>query len=221
MDSGTPFIASFCSHTGDQKYVREHGLLSQWRGYGRDGGYCVVFDTAMLAKLLVKEFESNFYVYLNICAARYAFDASVEQLFPELLERCNFFVSELLKGNRSPAPEDGFVPLVKGATGFKHQGFSEEQEVRIVAMPGTQAMREQFLSEHKDFVPRPIKRMYAADSDRRKRRYISLFETIDVKLPIKRVIVGPSRYQDANVARARELLGNDIEVSASATPFIG
>lgn len=27
-----PFIASFCSHSGDQPYERKHGLLSQWRG---------------------------------------------------------------------------------------------------------------------------------------------------------------------------------------------
>jgi hypothetical protein len=47
-----PFIASFCSHTTDQSYEQENGLLSQWRGYGNDGGFCIVFDTAALLTLL-------------------------------------------------------------------------------------------------------------------------------------------------------------------------
>ena len=47
-----PFIASFCSHANDQSYEQEHGLLSQWRGYGGDGGFCIVFDIAALVKLL-------------------------------------------------------------------------------------------------------------------------------------------------------------------------
>jgi hypothetical protein len=43
-----PFIRSFCSHANDQSYEKENGLLSQWRGYGSDGGFCMVFDTAAL-----------------------------------------------------------------------------------------------------------------------------------------------------------------------------
>jgi hypothetical protein len=30
-------ITSFCSHSNDHAYEQENGLLSQWRGYGRDG----------------------------------------------------------------------------------------------------------------------------------------------------------------------------------------
>jgi hypothetical protein len=43
--------ACFSSHAGDKPYEREHGLLSQWRGYGKDGGFCLVFDTATLWRL--------------------------------------------------------------------------------------------------------------------------------------------------------------------------
>lgn len=38
-----PHIVSFCSSRDPR--VREHGLLSQWRGYGSDGGCAIVFDS--------------------------------------------------------------------------------------------------------------------------------------------------------------------------------
>lgn len=42
-----PYIASFCTTSGLEekgvrKQVAQHGLLSQWRGYGNDGGYAIV-----------------------------------------------------------------------------------------------------------------------------------------------------------------------------------
>lgn len=53
-----PFVASFCSHAADHAYETDNGLLSQWRGYGNDGGYCIVFDTAALARLLKQESDA-------------------------------------------------------------------------------------------------------------------------------------------------------------------
>lgn len=222
FDFGVPFISAFCSHAHDQAYEREHGLLSQWRGYGRDGGYCIVLDAEKLSELLVKEFDSHHYVHMNVCVARYALDGvSIEQMFPELLDRCELFVSEVLKGNMAPSAEDGFAPFVAGATAFKHQGFREEREVRIVAMPGTQSLHDQIRKDHQEFTLMPIKQTNVVESERGQRRYISLFETLKAILPIKRVIVGPSRHQDANMANARELTGNKIAINASATPYIG
>ncbi len=50
------YIASFCGEHTDQ-YINAHGLLSQWRGYGRDGGVALVFRTRELEELLRKEAE--------------------------------------------------------------------------------------------------------------------------------------------------------------------
>jgi hypothetical protein len=70
-----PFIASFCSHSSDQAYERENGLLSQWRGYGRDGGFCIVLDTAALAGMLGREFDALLDPYESrcrpVCAGRH------------------------------------------------------------------------------------------------------------------------------------------------------
>jgi hypothetical protein len=62
---------SFCSHSGDQSYEREHGLLSQWRGYGKEGGFCLVFDSAALWQLLEQERSSFFYAYTDLQEAHY------------------------------------------------------------------------------------------------------------------------------------------------------
>jgi hypothetical protein len=49
---------------------------------------------------------------------------------------------------------------------------------------------------------------------------IALFESLQCELPIRRVIVGPSRNQDKNFTKALELLGSGIKIERSDTPFI-
>lgn len=44
-----PFICSFCAHDPGQ-YEARHGLLSQWRGYGGNGGIAIILDTKSLEK---------------------------------------------------------------------------------------------------------------------------------------------------------------------------
>jgi hypothetical protein len=214
-----PFIASFCTHA-DRPYEREHGLLSQGRGYGGDGGFCIVFDTAELAKMLGTEFDAYYYVHLNMAPAIYADEtATVEKLFPVLLDRCEYFLSGILDGRGVPPPiEDGFVPFVSGATCFRHQGFREEVEIRIVAIPGYQDLADLVRKEHPEIALSLIK---AVDTDERGRRYVTLLDKATRPLPIKRIIVGPSRNQQRNVALAKALVGSSIPVEPSDTPFVG
>ena len=42
-----PYITSFCGHL--DSYDMENGLLSQWRGYGGEAGYALMFDSKQLA----------------------------------------------------------------------------------------------------------------------------------------------------------------------------
>jgi hypothetical protein len=218
---GTPFIASFCSHVADQSYEREHGLLSQWRGYGRDGGYCIVLDTGKLIEFLSTEFSSFDYVHLNISAARYGDqNADISKLFPELVDRSEHFVSEALKGNREPSGGEGLEEFLAGATMFKHRGFHEEREVRIVAMPGSKELQTLKLHEDEKLRLRTLKTT-SVPNERSGKRHISLFEGSDAILPIKRVIVGPSRDQQGKVAKVRDLLPSNIAISMSETPFVG
>jgi hypothetical protein len=48
-----PYVVSFCAH--NTEYERQNGLLSQWRGYGRDSGYALVFETSALEGLMAQE----------------------------------------------------------------------------------------------------------------------------------------------------------------------
>jgi Protein of unknown function (DUF2971) len=221
VNFGSPFIASFCSHVADQEYEREHGLLSQWRGYGREGGFCIVFDTAKLVGLLAKEFTAFDYVHMNIDSARYSHqEDDISGLFPELVHNCEKIVSETLKGNMRPSG-DGLASFLAGATLYKHRGFYEEREIRIVAIPSPKELQNRMLKENKNIVPRPIKPINTLEVKHVNRRYISLLEGLNQNLPIRRIIVGPSRHQQENLAAAKGLIGNEFSVSASATPFVG
>jgi hypothetical protein len=218
-----PFIASFCSHATDQIYEREHGLLSQWRGYGGDGGYCIVFDTLKLSELLGREFDTYYWIYLHIAPVHYSLStANVRDTFPTLMKTCAYFINGILDGIVPPPTEDAFAPFMAGTTLFKHYAFSEEREVRIVAVPGSDEIQKAAQAQYPtEFTPSPLKDIRTRNVASAKRRYLALLESLGVQLPIKRVIVGPSRHQDDNYERAKALLGKIVPVSVSATPFIG
>ena len=53
-----PFVLSFCKVPENDSFKQGNGLLSQWRGYGKDGGYAIIFNTNELIKDFKKERES-------------------------------------------------------------------------------------------------------------------------------------------------------------------
>ena len=211
------FVVSFCTHANDQPYEQENGLLSQWRGYSGQDGYCLLFDTPSLCAHLGREFDSRYWAYLQMDAVRYAIDGvALDTHFPNLGAVAANSLQEFFDG--VPVPELGVVDFLTGATLLKHQGFREEREVRIVAIPGTAELREQALIEQPDFrdlaLPEIRKRPDGV------RHYIPLFEGSDARLPIERIIVGPSRRQADNAAFARELLGPSVPIVCSVTPWV-
>jgi hypothetical protein len=69
--------------------------------------------------------------------------------------------------------------------------------------------------------PPPLKEVCKTSRGGRVRRHITLFGQDFAPLPVQRVIVGPSRSQDVNAAFAQKIVGRNVPVSTSATPYIG
>jgi hypothetical protein len=182
-----------------------------------------VFDTVKLAELLGQEFDRHYWLHLHISPVHYALNtASIKDIFPKVIEVCGYFIDGILEGRAPPPMDDGFAPFVAGATLFKHHGFSEEREVRVVAIPGSDEVQKRVQAEYPmEFKASPLKCIRERDSSNGKRRYIALFDSLGVRLPIKRVIVGPSRHQNENCERVAALLADSVPVTVSITPFIG
>lgn len=61
------YIMSFSTTVNPR--VRIHGLLSQWRAYGSDGGYAIVLDTGPLDKILNEEivpYQEEIYLWTDV-----------------------------------------------------------------------------------------------------------------------------------------------------------
>jgi len=183
-----------------------------------------VFDTAVLAEMLWTDFERSYFVHLNIDEVVYALDDfSINEKFGNLMLRCEQYVTKVLLGENTPDMiEDGFAPFAAATTLFKHQGFREENEVRIVTIPGTQQLSDRTKAEFPTkFVEKPIVEPHKIQNAEGKvRRHIPLLRYSGKRLPLKRVIVCPGPDQDQRLAHAKDLLG-DMEITKSDIPWTG
>lgn len=225
MRFNRPYIFSMCFAL--EARVKNNGLLSQWRGYGRDGGYAIVFDPAGIEELLLMEEAEFHYQFLSLGDVFYYGEGPNQPAMEEVREAEAKIESvvERLVGQRG-GPEivgEMYVPVTMLSTLYKHWGFSEEQEVRVVAIPLHPEAVEVSKSQSSDkkqkvaqFLPKegllvPYIEMFRRNSG-------------DRKLPIKRVIVGPHPDKEKRVASAKGLLeaqGYDVPVIASDIPYIG
>lgn len=197
------YIVSFSTHSADGMFEREHGVWSQWAEYAGLDGFCIVLDTAELARMLGSEMDSKYWAYLKLDPVRYD-DAPIAQLFPELVQASAKTLHQFLRGVRTPEmPSKEFLI---GTTLLKAASYGAEREVRIVGIPGTQRMSDE---ASKDY-PSIFKKLPLPEAKIRngsKRRYIVLFEGMQVTLPIKRVIVGP-KGGDQAIALAQSVVGH-------------
>jgi hypothetical protein len=206
-----PYLFSFSTHSEDTAFDREHGIKSQWEDYAGPQGYCLVFDICELAALLKLEGSMRYWAWLMLQPVRYN-DRPIEQIFPELVDGLADTLRQFLGGNRTP--EVAAKEFLIGTTLLKGIDYKPEREVRIVAIPGTaQAARyaaKEFPIQFDVTLPLPESKT-RPDTDK---RYIVLFNGLDARLPIKRVIIGPGEHQVERMGWARLLLG-DVPISLS------
>lgn len=203
------YTTSFSTHAADTPFERENGLESQWRNYAQDG-FCLVFDTNRLGDLLGAEFDRLDFTHLNLEEVRYLRDGATLRDHFDFIEPALQVVAEQVFRSFEKQ-EMGTIEFLRCATLLKRGSFREEREVRIVAIPGAPGYQEKAASEYPDqFVKKPIPAIHD-----RPKCHITLFEGVDVNLPIKRVIVGPSEHQDENAEFARSIVDCEVTLSRS------
>jgi hypothetical protein len=222
-----PYVVSFCA-TKDVNIARD-GLLSQWRGYGVDGGYAIVFDTSGLESLLVEENKKHLYLSVYWGDINYYDKANGDKAsLDEVYENETMIDKSIANFIRSPRDENALAeiygPITMLSCFTKHWGFHEEKEVRIVAVRAT----SEFASEARELGEnRPEKCVHHLSRNGVLVPYVNLFEELtlptSLKLPIKSIIVGP-HPEKLKRKQAIEILlkqcGMSAEVTVSDIPYI-
>lgn len=210
--------------------VSYSGLLSQWRGYGGDGGYALVLDTVAFERLLMVEGKTYHYQHAEWGDVHYyGVDPSSQlssQDVAEYEEVVKTGIAKLIRGGTAEETEGFYAAISSLSCRYKHWGFWKEQEVRVVAIPVDAEVARLAAEGGEDKPQKSIKTFLRGGLPV---PYLELFgspgstETRS-RLPIKRVIVGPHREADLRAKAVQRLLetnGYDAEVVCSKIPYIG
>ena len=212
------FVFSMSRHSD---IAAAHGLLSQWRGYGHDGGYAIVFDTQDLDKLLQKE-------KFNLCSIS-MMDVIYDSTAVRNTRAMVTLVTETEK-MLGGASADELIQLGEAITTLpaqcKHWGFKEECEVRIVAQLSKPDITNNYAEENDDKRRLKVPKTFIRSG--MPVPYLELFSDRpdgSRHLPIKRVIVGPHRDQALRIDAVRRLLAAngyaDVAVHGSEISYLG
>lgn len=223
-----PYIFSL-SAARDQR-VSHNGLLSQWRGYGSDGGYALVFDTMEFERLLMLEGEAFHYQHAQWGDVHYyGVDPTSQPSTEDIAESEAILrngIAKLIRGGTAEETEGFYQAISSLSCLYKHWGFWEEHEVRVVAIPVDAEVARLAATKGETKPQKPIKTFLRAGVPV---PYLELFiprhsGTTTSRLPIKRVIVGPHSQKAIRAQAIQRLLaanGYDVEVVCSQIPYIG
>lgn len=219
------YIASFCS-TPKDNYTEQNGLLSQWRGYGSDIGFCLVFNTKKLFSMLEKEVEQFYYGPSHLSDVVYSHE--VHRFEKELgtdLKTIEEFVSQtlnsIINNLAPPSGTEAMVSFHMVATRIKHQAFDEEQEVRLVAAPTVKKRELVLLYNAANGAPKKTKEIKYRQWKNMSAPYIELFGRDFPMLPIEKIIVGPGKNNSQAEDLIRRLVHDrDIGIHISDMPLV-
>lgn len=221
-----PYIFSLSAISSDG--LRQSGLLSQWRGYGTDGGYAIIFDSSKLEELLNEEVAQHYYQHMQWGDVYYyGLPDTEQQSSEEILEAEEMLRAAIRELHRAPKPESmeqSYEAVITLSCMYKHRGFNEEQEVRVVAIPPNDDVLRLAKQSGETREPRPISVFSRGGM---LVPYLDLFGTRSPparKLPIRRVIVGPHALSSSRKKTVEVLLksyGYDADVCVSDIPYLG
>lgn len=210
--------------------VRESGLLSQWRGYGSDGGYAIVFDTKKIEDILKQEAETHHYQHVQIGDVfYYGLEQTVQPSSGDVAELEKVVqkgLGRLIRGGTADDIGDLYQAITSLSCLYKHWGFLEEHEVRVVVVPVDAKVAKLAAAEGEVKLQKCIKAFnrggllvpYLELSARRDSTHARS------RLPIERVIIGPHRDSTSRKKAVEHLLtsnGYKASVVCSKIPYIG
>jgi len=220
------YIVSFCGEDKNS-YVNSNGLLSQWRGYGAGGGIALLFDTKKLEEIMQKEAERYAYNFANIADVVYNDDKEKfeTEILPDLANITAFaeecFHNIELKKQEAPDGTKACYSFTGCIGRYKHQGFKEENEVRIVCSPMIQNEENLRLAKEKSFTSKPEKERKFRTKNGKLIPYIELFNSTDIVFPVEKIIVGPHKEKNWRASTLRVMLRNTItEITVSDIPYV-
>ena len=231
MDGLSPiFVTSFCRHIDEM--LQQEGLLSQWRSYGSDGGYCIVFDQDKFIDLVNSIQNPKKFAGITQGEVRYprqistkeldGFDGVATELFKiEFNRLCE--LNEMMLPNCALKPfvdvlgssklDKMLIHILSKLPFLKHPAFEAEQEFRIAAPAFSNAVESphgkpdpfEFRQRGNELVP-----------------FVKLFDEKNI-LPIKRILVGPGNNFERRVHGVGQLvrsLSLKIDVVSSTIPYL-
>lgn len=221
------YILSFCGQHKNPN-VNSNGLLSQWRGYGTGGGIALVFDTQKLEKLL--QLEADRFEY-NACLIADLIYSDDEKRFKEELSDdlsiIRNFVRHLvnpanLRNQQQAGDFKNYLSFIKCISRYKHHGFREENEVRIVTLPAVSNQKLLKSANSSGVTLKPEKERKFRQKNGQHIPYIELFDSSDIDLPIEKIIVGPHKEKETRASALRVMLRKtEIEITCSDIPYVG
>lgn len=131
-----------------------------------------------------------------------------------------FFNHENVSKGKEIDSSEGYIPFVSCISRYKHFGFSEENEVRVVALPTL--IDDQIIKLAKadgtTIKPEKVRRFRSTKEQRVP--YIELFDSANIKLPIEKIIIGPHKNKEARKEELLEILPKtNIEIVSSEIPY--
>ncbi|MFZ3017100.1 MAG: DUF2971 domain-containing protein [Gallionella sp.] len=212
------YITCFCRPTTKEDF--HHGLLSQWRGYGLDGGYALQFSRKKLQAALQPE---SLYTY-ELKDVHYSpdnelkvkllgFKSSFIGAFHQHLDQLAAPLDSSMRSWQSPLPKllgGPLESLLDYLVYTKNQHFAEEKECRMCAIQPTSSENAQlpvcYFNRSGLLVP-----------------YISTPpKDLDLLDCVEWIIIGPGPRIEARFKSINQLIrqsGKDIQVRVSHIPY--
>lgn len=225
------YITSFCS--ANEKSFKD-GLLSQWRGYGVDGGYAIQFNKKQLLDV-VDSWNTQHELNYHLAEISYSINNSFKDQFlkDEMKFKKEFYTLIETILNNSDLTEIDYLrfleiidPLIYYQTFTKNEHFDEEKEWRLrLVKPVAKVYPFEPVKRYSrnglivSYISTPTKNLI--NEIQNGKNHLDVIDCID------RIIIGPSPRMDARLQAVESLIrhmhksenSRKIQVDKSEIPF--